>query len=117
VADAPVGDSAGIVVGLYSNGLVKIRAHPIGVPPVVDGLNVQAAVEADKLASLLSIVLNQTPRLGGVSIFPYGIPYPEVFQVNVTLGNRWKQATSPKLAASSIGGSSRYGILALEWQT
>jgi hypothetical protein len=77
----------GIVVGLQSKGLARFRVFPIGIPPVVDGLNVQAAVDTANLADTLNIILTQTPRLGGLSIFPYGIPNPEVFQVNLTLGN------------------------------
>lgn len=77
----------GIVVGLQSKGLDKIRVFPRGLPPVVDGLNVQATVDAAKVGAILNTVLNQTPRLGGVSVFPYGITNPEVFQVNVALGN------------------------------
>jgi hypothetical protein len=77
----------GIVAGLQSKGLERIRVFPKGIPPVVDGLSVQASVEASQLSTILNIILSQTPRLGGVSIFPYGIPFPEVFQVNVTLGN------------------------------
>jgi hypothetical protein len=77
----------GIVVGLQGKGLEKIRVFPRGILPVVDGLNVQAIVDAAKLGTILNTVVNQTPRLSGVSVFPYGITNPEVFQVNVALGN------------------------------
>ena len=76
-----------IVVGLQSKGLQAFRVFPKGLPPVVDGLSVQATVSASDVANILNIVLKQTPRLGGVSIFPYGITNPEFFQVNITLGN------------------------------
>ena len=32
-------------------------------------------------------VLLKTPRLGGVSVFPYGIPLPESFRVNIDIGS------------------------------
>ena len=76
-----------IVVGLQSKGLQAFRVFPKGLPPVVDGLSVQATVSANDVGNILNIVLKQTPRLGGVSIFPYGITNPELFQVNITLGN------------------------------
>ena len=76
-----------IVVDLQSKGLERIRVFPRGIPPVVDGLNIQATVEAASISSILNVVLTQTPRVGGVSIFPYGIINPEAFQVNVALGN------------------------------
>jgi hypothetical protein len=75
-----------IVVQLQSKGLDQFRVFPKGLP-VVDGLTVQGTVEASNIAGVLSSILTQTPRLGGVSIFPYGIINPEAFQVNVTLGN------------------------------
>jgi hypothetical protein len=76
----------GIVVGLQGKGLDRFRVFPRGIPPVVDGLNVEATVDAANIANILNIILNQTPRLGGVSVFPYGIP-STIFQVNVALGN------------------------------
>jgi hypothetical protein len=77
----------GIVVGLQSKGLSRLRVFPRGLPPVVDGLNVSATVDTANLAGILNVILTQTPRLGGVSVFPYGITNPEAFQVNVSLGN------------------------------
>jgi len=76
-----------IVVGLQSKGLKAFRIFPRGIAPVVDGVSVQATVSANDVSNILNIVLKQTPRLGGVSIFPYGITNPEFFQVNITLGN------------------------------
>ena len=91
----------GIVAGLQNKGLERIRVFPKGIPPVVDGLNVQATVEASQIAGILNTVLSQTPRLGGVSIFPYGIPFPEVFQVNVTLGNTVEAGNSAETGATA----------------
>lgn len=77
----------GIVVGLQGKGLDKLRVFPRGLPPVVDGLNVSATIDAANLVDILNVVLTQTPRLSGVSVFPYGITNPEAFQLNVTLGS------------------------------
>ncbi len=76
-----------IVVGLNDEGLDQLRVFPKGIPPVVDGLQVQAVVNTEDLAAILNQILTNTPRLRGVSVFPYGIPNPEVFQVNVDLGD------------------------------
>ena len=75
-----------IVVGLNDEGLDQMRVFPKGQPPIVDGLQVQALVDAEALATVLNQILTNTPRLRGVSVFPYGIPNPEIFQINVDLG-------------------------------
>jgi hypothetical protein len=75
-----------IVVGLNDEGLGQLRVFPKGQPPIVDGLQVQAMVETEQLTTVLNHVLTNTPRLRGVSVFPYGIPNPEIFQVNVDIG-------------------------------
>lgn len=75
-----------IVVGLNSEGLDQMRVFPKGQPPIVDGLQVQALVDTEELSTVLNHILTNTPRLRGVSVFPYGIPNPEIFQINVDLG-------------------------------
>jgi hypothetical protein len=75
-----------IVVGLNDEGLEQLRVFPKGQPPVVDGLQVQALVDVEQLSTIINQILTSTPRLRGVSVFPYGIPNPEVFQINVDLG-------------------------------
>jgi hypothetical protein len=83
-----------IVVGLNDEGLDQFRVFPKGQPPVVDGLQVQALVDAEELATVLNQILTNTPRLRGVSVFPYGIPNPEIFQINVDLGETVQTAGS-----------------------
>jgi hypothetical protein len=73
----------GIVAKVHQAGLKTIRVFPKGIPPVVDGLQVSGLVEAVNIGTILNNILNQTPRYTGVVIFPYGIPIPEIFQVNV----------------------------------
>jgi hypothetical protein len=60
----------------------------------VDGLQVQALVDTEELATVLNHILTNTPRLRGVSVFPYGIPNPEIFQINVDLGETVQTAGS-----------------------
>src|SRR5579863_9121579 len=62
-----------IVVGLNDEGLDQMRVFPKGQPPIVDGLQVQALVDTEELATVLNHILTNTPRLRGVSVFPYGI--------------------------------------------
>ena len=75
-----------IVVQVNRGGLDRLRVFPKGIPPVIDGLQVQGLVQQTQLANVLTQILSETPRLRGVSVFPYGIPRPEIFQVNVDLG-------------------------------
>jgi len=83
-----------IVVGLNDEGLDQMRVFPKGQPPIVDGLQVQALVDTEELATVLNHILTNTPRLRGVSVFPYGIPNPEIFQINVDLGETVQTAGS-----------------------
>ena len=83
-----------IVVGLNDEGLDQMRVFPKGQPPIVDGLQVQALVNAEELTTVLNQILTNTPRLRGVSVFPYGIPNPEIFQINVDLGETVQTAGS-----------------------
>jgi len=75
-----------IVVGLNDEGLDQLRVFPKGIPPIIDGLQVQSVVNTEDVAAVLHRILTGTPRLRGVSVFPYGIPTVDVFQVIVDLG-------------------------------
>ena len=86
-----------IVVGLRREGLERIKIFVKGIP-VPEGLNLQAFVDAGRLSSILTRILMETPRLQGVSVFPYGIPKPEVFQISVELG----ESGGPAAAVSGI---------------
>jgi hypothetical protein len=75
----------GIVAGLQKSGLKRIKVFPKGIP-VVDGLRVSGILESGELSRFFGDALVKTPRLGGIVVFPYGIPWPEIFRVNVDLG-------------------------------
>jgi hypothetical protein len=74
-----------IVAGINKGGLKKIKVFPRGIP-VVDGVQVTGIVDSTELNKLLGEILLKTPRLGGVVVFPYGIPFPEIFRVNINVG-------------------------------
>ena len=74
-----------IVSELRKQGMQRARILLKGIPRP-DGITLSAFVDADRLSGILTQVLTKTPRLQGVVVFPYGIPRPEVFQVNVDLG-------------------------------
>jgi hypothetical protein len=82
-----------IVVGLRKEGLERMKIFVKGIP-VPEGLNLQAFVDPGHLSAILTRILMETPRLQGVSVFPYGIPKPEIFQISVDLGESAGQATT-----------------------
>ncbi len=75
----------GIVAGIHKVGLTRVKVFPIGIPAVT-GVQVSGVVEAGAVSEFLRQVLTSTPRLGGVVVFPYGIPWPEIFRVNIDIG-------------------------------
>ncbi|WP_323117819.1 hypothetical protein [Burkholderia alba] len=83
-----------LVAGLHTSGLQNIRVFPRGIPPVVDGLTVQAVVEPKAFSAILSNVVLQTARVHGVIVFPYGIPNVEMVGVTVELGATNQQANA-----------------------
>lgn len=76
----------GIVAGIQKEGLKRIKVFPKGIPPVVDGLRVSGVVDAGEVARFLGDILTRTPRFSGIVLFPYGIPWPDIFRVNIDLG-------------------------------
>jgi len=75
----------GIVAGIQKGGLKRFKAFPKGIP-VPDGLRVTGVIDAGEANRFLGEILLKTPRLGGVVVFPYGIPWPEIFRVNIDIG-------------------------------
>ena len=76
-----------LAASLHRNGIVKVRGFPLGKPPIVDGLRLSGDVELSKIGKLLTEILPKTPRFAGVWVFPKGIPWPEVYHVEVDLGS------------------------------
>jgi len=74
-----------IVAGLQKAGLGRIKVFPKGIP-VPTGVQVDGILESTAISKLLTEILTKTPRLGGVVIFPYGIPWPEIFRINIDIG-------------------------------
>jgi hypothetical protein len=58
---------------------------PKGIP-VPDGLRVTGVIDAGEVNRFLGEILLKTPHLAGVVAFPYGIPWPEIFRVNIDIG-------------------------------
>jgi hypothetical protein len=78
-------DLVKIVAMIQKGGLKRLKVFPKGIP-VPDSVRVSGIVDADGIAKLLGRILVETPRLGGVVVFPYGIPWPEIFRVEIDLG-------------------------------
>ena len=76
----------GIVARIQQGGLKTLKVLPKGIPPIVDCLQVSGIMGAGELSQFLGAILTQTPRLTAVTVFPYGIPVPEIFHVNIDLG-------------------------------
>jgi hypothetical protein len=74
-----------IVAGLQKGGLKRFKVFPKGIP-VPDGLRVTGVIDASETNRFLGEILLKTPRLGGIAVFPYGIPWPEIFKVNIDIG-------------------------------
>jgi hypothetical protein len=75
-----------IVVGLNDEGLDQFRVFPKGQPPVVDGLQVQALVDAEELATVLNQILTNTPRAARSVSLPLRHPQPGDFPDQRGLG-------------------------------
>jgi len=79
-------EMVGIVAGLQKAGLRRLKVFPKGII-APDSLRVSGTIDAGDATAFLSQILVKTPRLGGVVVFPYGIPWPEIFKVNVDIGS------------------------------
>lgn len=75
----------GIVAGIHKAGLKKFKVFPKGIP-VPDGLLVSGVADSAEVNRILGEIFTKTPRLTAVYAFPYGIPWPEIFRVNIDIG-------------------------------
>ena len=75
-----------IVAGIQKAGLKRLKAFTKGTP-VPDGLRVSGVVDGGDAARFFTEAFTRTALLGKVELFPYGIPWPEVYVVNIDLGS------------------------------
>jgi len=75
----------GIVAKIQKGGLKRFKVFPKGIP-VPDALRVSGIIDAGEANKFLGEILLRTPRLGGVVVFPYAIPWPDIFRVNIDIG-------------------------------
>ena len=78
-------DLVGIVAGIQKRGVRKMKVYTKGIP-VPDGIRISGILDGPELKSVLGDILVQTPHLAGVAVFPYGIPWPDIFKVNIDIG-------------------------------
>lgn len=71
---------------LSAAGLKGVRVHTRGIP-VPDGIRISGMADGGTLRKILAELLEKTPHLGGIAIFPYGIPWPEIYRVDFNLGH------------------------------
>jgi hypothetical protein len=75
----------GIVAAIKKSGLSRVKVFPKGIP-YPNGVQVSGILDAGAVSKFLGRIIVDTPRLGGIVIFPYGIPWPEIFRVNIDIG-------------------------------
>lgn len=76
----------GIVAGVHKEGLKQIKVFPRGIPGPADSVRITGVLEVGEASKFLAEILQKTPRLGGIEVFPYGIPWPEIVTVNIDIG-------------------------------
>jgi hypothetical protein len=75
-----------IVAGIQRSGVKEMRVLPRGTPPMIEGLRVSGTIGQSELARFAGEVLARTPRLGVARLFPYGIPWPEIWRIDLDIG-------------------------------
>ena len=66
------------VAAIKEQGVQGITVSPKGIP-VTDRLEVQSVVTGKELLAFINKRILNMPRVRRVSVFPYGIPVPEMF--------------------------------------
>jgi len=79
-------DLVKVAASIHKGGLEHLRGFPLGKPPIVDGLRLSGDIGLDAIGPLLQEILPKTSRVSGLRLFPKGIPWPEVYHVDVDLG-------------------------------
>jgi hypothetical protein len=83
----------GIVAGIQRSGLKRMKAFPLGISPPFEGIRVSGLLEVSEVSKFLGDFLPRASRLSEVYFFPYGIPWPEIFRVDINLGAPGKRQT------------------------
>lgn len=73
------------VVAVKEIGLQGITVFPKGIP-AVDRLGVRTVLTGAQLEAFMKNRVINMPRVGAVSVFPYGIPNPEIFSLEFEVG-------------------------------
>ena len=66
-------------------GLKSARILTKGTP-VPDSLRISGIADKAAISKLLESIISRTERLGGIRVFPYGIPRPDLFRVDIDIG-------------------------------
>ena len=66
-------------------GLKASRILTKGIP-VPDWVRVSGVADRASLAKIFESAIDKTKGLGGVHVFPYGIPKPDLFHVEIDIG-------------------------------
>lgn len=80
----------------FSNTIVELKKHSI-IPeriwrygqPAIDGIVLQGRLAVDNVSRLADIV--KTPLLRGIEVFPLGIINPDVFELQIKIGEQIQQ--------------------------
>lgn len=87
VGDAHLSDLASKAASINSAGLSGINVQTRGTP-VPDWVKISGIGDRHAVEGLIARILTgQIHGVGGIHVFPYGIPKPNVFNIEVTLGN------------------------------
>ena len=73
------------VVAIKEIGLQGITVFPKGIP-AVDRLGVKTVLTGAQLETFMRNRVINMPRVGAISVFPYGIPVPEIFGLEFEVG-------------------------------
>lgn len=72
------------LAGVDAGQIIANRVHSRGIP-VPDEWVVSSIVTAGALPRLVEH-LTQVPAIGSIRIFPYGIPIPDIYRIELTAG-------------------------------
>lgn len=74
-----------VAAQINAAGLKGLRVQTKGIP-IPDWIKVSGIGDKAAIGKLLSDILDKTPHIGGVVIFPYGIPFPDLYRVDLDIG-------------------------------